>query len=333
MASDPSPTDAELGDDYVTFFDPSTRTRRGLCPVTEIRNKGDPFESHSLYFELHGTGPQKIVFIMGLNSTSFGWAPQVEHFSKLRSGYTTLVFDNRGVGMSGTPKGPYTTSGMAKDVVALFDYVGWTAERDIHVIGISLGGMIALELATLIPERIISLSLVVTTPGGRPWSNLPPWKGFKALSRLLTMSDPNAKIPIIMDMLFPTNWLPLKAEDDPQGRTNYEIQADSYGRRLAITRVQSPAAAVSQMIAGLTHHVTPERLQKISSSIPKVLILTGDQDNLVDARNSAIIKNDMPEAEYIVWEHTGHGITAQHQERFNKLLEKVFSEGVAALRQ
>ena len=48
-----------------TIFDPATCVRKGLCPVTQIRNKGDPFESHSLYFEIHGSGPEKIVFIMG----------------------------------------------------------------------------------------------------------------------------------------------------------------------------------------------------------------------------------------------------------------------------
>lgn len=48
-----------------TVFDPETCTRKGLCPVTQIRNKGDPFESHSLYYEQHGSGPEKILFIMG----------------------------------------------------------------------------------------------------------------------------------------------------------------------------------------------------------------------------------------------------------------------------
>jgi pimeloyl-ACP methyl ester carboxylesterase len=54
-----------------------------------------------------------------------------------------LVFDNRGVRNSGYPRGPYTTRGMAEDVVTLLDYVGWTGEREVHVVGISLGGMIA----------------------------------------------------------------------------------------------------------------------------------------------------------------------------------------------
>ena len=51
--------------EFPTLFNPATCTRKGLCPVSSIRNKGDPFEKHSLYFEQHGTGPEKILFIMG----------------------------------------------------------------------------------------------------------------------------------------------------------------------------------------------------------------------------------------------------------------------------
>ena len=97
-----------MADSLNTIFDPETCIRKGLCPVTSIRGQsGDPLESHSLYFEQHGSGPEKLVFIMGLNSTSFSWEEQVEHFG--RSGqYSVLVFDNRGVGNSGTPRGPYS---------------------------------------------------------------------------------------------------------------------------------------------------------------------------------------------------------------------------------
>ena len=77
-----------------------------------------------------------------LNSSSFAWACQVPHFGR-KEEYTALVFDNRGVGYSGVPAGPFKTSSMAQDVVALLDYVGWTTDRSVHVVGISLGGMIA----------------------------------------------------------------------------------------------------------------------------------------------------------------------------------------------
>ncbi|KAG1904116.1 Alpha/Beta hydrolase protein [Suillus fuscotomentosus] len=318
--------DQVLGPEYQTIFDPDTCTRRGLCPVTQIRSQEGPLESHSLYYEQHGTGPEKIVFIMGVNSTSFGWLYQVEHFSKLPQ-YSVLVFDNRGVGMSGTPRGPYTTSGMAEDVIVLLDYLRWTEERSIHVVGLSMGGMIAQELADRIPDRITSLSLIVTTAGGQFWLNVPPLKGSTAMTRLLMTGDPDVKVPIVMDMLYPQPWLEKKAEGDPEGRTNLEVQSAFYHRRLKITRPQTPLGALSQMYAGLTHHVSPARLRKISSSIPKVLILTGDQDHVIRSSNSRHLHRHMPEAEFHWWEETGHGISAQWTTRLNELLEKTFEEG------
>ena len=67
MTSEVMPA-ASAGDfkEPLTIFNPATCTRKGLCPVTEIKQQaGDPLESHSLYFELHGSGPEKVVFIMG----------------------------------------------------------------------------------------------------------------------------------------------------------------------------------------------------------------------------------------------------------------------------
>ena len=67
MTSEVMPA-ASAGDfkEPLTIFNTATCTRKGLCPVTEIKQQGgNPLESHSLYFELHGSGPEKVVFIMG----------------------------------------------------------------------------------------------------------------------------------------------------------------------------------------------------------------------------------------------------------------------------
>ena len=96
---------------------------------------------------------------------------------------------------------------------------------------------------------------------------------------------------------------------------------------MALTRIQKPLGSISQMWAGFTHHVQPGRLTRISKTIPKVVILTGDDDHLVRPTNSAYLKKHMPEAEYIVWKDTGHVVNLQHVERFNALLERVFHEG------
>jgi pimeloyl-ACP methyl ester carboxylesterase len=107
-----------------------------------------------------------------LNSSCFAWAAQINHFSRL-SNYSALVFDNRGVGYSDAPRGPYTyvfpikfskvnknlrtlekrTSGMAEDVIMLLDFLGWTAKRDLHIVGVSLGGMIAQGIRSLSSEH------------------------------------------------------------------------------------------------------------------------------------------------------------------------------------
>lgn len=62
--------------------------------------------------------------------------------------YSCLIFDNRGIGKSDKPLARYSTSEMAKDTLELIDHVGWTSERQLHVIGVSMGGMIAQELVS-----------------------------------------------------------------------------------------------------------------------------------------------------------------------------------------
>jgi pimeloyl-ACP methyl ester carboxylesterase len=100
-----------------------------------------------------------------------------------------------------------------------------------------------------------------------------------------------------------------------------------------MTRRQTFIGSVSQMCAALTHHVTPDRLKKIASSIPKVVIVTGDADDLVNPRNSFTLKEAMPEAEFIQWKDTGHAVHTQDSERFNEMLKRVFEEGIAKLKQ
>ncbi|KAH9951272.1 alpha/beta-hydrolase [Amylocystis lapponica] len=325
MSDDPTLSSAGV-QAIPTLFDPATCTRKGMCLVTEMGVKGDPFESHSLYFEQHGTGPEKILFIMGLNGTLWSWYNQVEYFGR-KPEYSVLVFDNRGVGNSGTPRGPYTTSRMADDVIALLDYVGWTAEHDLHVVGVSLGGMIAQELATKIAERIISLTLTVTRARRGLLTWLPSLQGCYALAKAMVITDRPKKIPILLDMLFPQDWLDAKNSDDAQGRTNRELQTMEYIRRFDVVPPQQLMGSVSQMAAATTHNVSPERLHSISASVPKVLILTGTKDQLVHPSGSRWLAQNMPEAEFVEWEGAEHGLAAQLKDRYNETLERVFREG------
>ena len=130
---------------------------------------------------------------MGLGGFKNSWQRQSKDFGHGQNTnrdqstkYSCLVFDNRGIGESDKPLARYSTSEMAKDTLELVDHVGWTSNRQLHVIGVSMGGMIAQELvrhptipsyfhpvfmksvlilqACIAPERIASLSLVSTAP-------------------------------------------------------------------------------------------------------------------------------------------------------------------------
>lgn len=104
-----------------------------------------------------------------------------------------------------------------------------------------------------------------------------------------------------------------------------------YLDRIEITRPQTALGAMSQMAAGLTHRVSVSRLQSIARSIPKILILTGTEDNLVSPENSKWLAKWMqPEndgVEYVVWEGVGHAVPVQVPERFNEIIEKNVKAG------
>ncbi|KAG8969006.1 hypothetical protein FRC03_004973 [Tulasnella sp. 419] len=346
MAEEFVATDTQDLSSFGTVFDPATLSRKGLCPVTQIQHKkrarsatvdavDQSLNSHSLYYEIHGKGPEKLLFIMGLNSTSFGWQKQVECFSRLKNDdgsdkYTVLVFDNRGVGNSESPRGPYSTSAMAQDVSTLLDYVGW--RRELHVMKISLGGMIALELASRIHDRIVSLALCVTSAGGWPWSNVPPWKGFTSLARLTFIKEVPDKVPLLLPMVFTEKWLQSPADGyDRPDVTNYQLQQSIIVGRAPITRPQPLIGALSQMCAGLTHHVGADRLARISASIPKIMILVGDEDHLIRMSNSEYLHTHMKEAEFVVMRETGHALHTQRPKEFNALIKRMTEEGRAII--
>lgn len=86
-------------------------------------------------------------WIMGLGSIKSAWQRQTLNFGHEQgSKYSSLIFDNRGMGKSDKPIMRYSTSEMAKDLIELLDHLGWTEARQLHVTGVSMGGMIAQEL-------------------------------------------------------------------------------------------------------------------------------------------------------------------------------------------
>lgn len=98
-------------------------------------------------------------------------------------------------------------------------------------------------------------------------------------------------------------------------------------QRADIVRPQILAGSLSQMSAGITHKVTKDQHRLMDTRIPKIMILTGDQDDLVNPANSKELAKRMSKAEYIEWKNTAHCLHEQWPQRFNELIERVVKEG------
>jgi pimeloyl-ACP methyl ester carboxylesterase len=109
------------------------------------------------YYEMRGEGVP-LVFIHGLGSSTLDWEYQLEFFSKH---FQTLCIDLRGHGKSGKPPGPYSVSQFAADTVTLFQHLKLPPA---HITGLSMGGMIAFQLALDAPQLVRSISIINSGP-------------------------------------------------------------------------------------------------------------------------------------------------------------------------
>jgi 3-oxoadipate enol-lactonase len=116
-----------------------------------------------IYYEVHGEG-EPLLCVAGLTCDTLVWIPQVQAFA---AAHRTVIFDNRDAGQSSMAEADYEIADMARDALALADEL----ELDsFHLLGVSMGGMIAQELAALAPERVRTLTLAVTYAAGSAYS-------------------------------------------------------------------------------------------------------------------------------------------------------------------
>jgi pimeloyl-ACP methyl ester carboxylesterase len=109
-----------------------------------------------LGYQIDGDGPETLVLVNGLADAKESWEAQIPAFAER---YRVVSYDNRGVGESPTPPGPYSSAQMADDLAGLVDALG--LER-FHLLGVSMGGMIAQEYAIAHADRLLSASFCCT---------------------------------------------------------------------------------------------------------------------------------------------------------------------------
>src|ERR1700680_250647 len=135
-----------------------------------------------LAYERSGAGPP-LLLIMGMSGTALHWGEPFLH--ALRRDFEVIVYDHRGVGASTRLDGPITTAQLAEDAVGLLTALGIETA---HIVGISMGGMIAQELALAYPERVRTLTLGCTYCGGEG-SSLSPPEVLQRLSEAMMSGD------------------------------------------------------------------------------------------------------------------------------------------------
>jgi pimeloyl-ACP methyl ester carboxylesterase len=238
-----------------------------------IENRGA-----KIYWDEQGQGAP-ILLIMGLGYPSDMW-----HRSRpgLSERYRTIALDNRGVGRSDVPPGPYSIAMMASDAALVLDAAG---VESAHIFGVSMGGMIAQEFALQYPRRVWSLILGCTSPGGLHAVAAKPVV-LMALMARATMTPERARevfIPILYDSSTPRE----RIDEDMEILKNW---------------VPTTAAYMAQ-IQGVLAWEAYSRLPQIAAP---TLVIHGDSDRLVPPKNGELIASRIPGAKLMVIPHASH---------------------------
>jgi len=243
-------------------------------------------------WERRGTG-FPLVLVHGLGYARWGWEPVA---GRLAERYEIVLFDNRGIGASDAPSGLYTVAEMAEDTLRVMDEAG---VETAHVVGTSLGGMIAQEVALAAPERVRRLVLVCTTPGGPQAAPMPE-------QTVRLMAEAPALEPLVALRKFVENAL---APDPPNGVVE---------RILAhrIETAQPLTAWLAQAAAGAAFDAW-ERLPGLR--IP-TLVLHGTADVVVDPANAELVAARIPDARVELFPGCGHLLFWEQPDRFVRIV-------------
>jgi 3-oxoadipate enol-lactonase len=235
-----------------------------------------------LDYERSGSGPP-LLAIMGMSGTALHWGEPF--LQALRESFEVIVYDHRGVGASSRLSGPVTIAQMADDAAGLLDALEIDSA---HVLGISMGGMIAQELTLAHPERVRTLTLGCTYCGGEG-SALAAREVMQRLGEAMMSGDRERALRAGFEI----NLSAAAAAEEETWRTFLEISA----RR---------AVAVSVVMAQLqacTSHDTNLRLARLQMP---TLVIHGTEDQLLPVANGHLIASLIPGARLEIFDGVGH---------------------------
>ena len=227
-----------------------------------------------VYYERWGSGP-RLLFLNGSGSTLASSEPLIRPFTEH---FDVVAHDQRGLGRTSVPAGPYSMADYAADALALLDHVGW---ETCAVVGVSFGGMVAQELAVTAPERVDRLALACTSPGGAGGASYP-------LHELADLpADKRAALGArLLDTRFTPEWL----AEHPIERSIAALMA----ARGAADKTVEQARGEAEQLEARRHHDVWDRLHRIDCP---TLVACGRYDGIAPPSNSDAIATRIAGAE------------------------------------
>lgn len=257
----------------------------------------------TLYYTLEGAGVP-VLLISGLGGSTEVWQRQA---AVLRERHLVVRFDNRGAGRSDVPPGPYAVKDMASEAVQLLDTLDIPAA---HIVGASMGGMIAQEVAIQYPDKALSLTLLATQCGGTHAFGAAP-ENAAALEELATLDmSPQERA---------RGWVPYTLSQD--FRLSRPDLVEEYVRMSALH--PPTTVGLRAQWAALMGYDSWERLPLVTAP---ALILQGGADVLVPPENADVLGVRIPNSRVVIISGAGHSLAFEAAETVNDLLLRFFAE-------
>jgi pimeloyl-ACP methyl ester carboxylesterase len=249
-----------------------------------------------LWYERSGTG-DPLLLITGFTISSAIFDPIVGLYEPR---FDCIRYDHRGSGRSGAPAWPTSMPELAADAVRLLDALG---VESAHVYGLSMGGMVAQELAIRFPERVRGLVLGCSTPGG-PRAVRPTLREWKALAGAMAGGLREPGRPWLAGALF-----------SPEFRRDHPERVRELLRFFAAHRAP-PHGALGHLLASV-YHDTVSRLDRIRSP---TLVLHGEHDSMAPLANARLLAERIPDAELRIVPGAGHAYGLERPEQSRDLM-------------
>lgn len=253
---------------------------------------------HELHYVQRGEG-EPLLLIQGMSGSHLSWGDPFLGF--LVRDFALTAYDHRGIGHSSRLSGPFSIGDLADDAAGLLDAIG--VERA-HVLGISMGGMVAQELALRRPDRVQTLTLGCTYSGGAG----------SALTR------PEVFGPLAEAMMSGDRERALRAGFDINVSRAFAAEASNWKAfRAMATRLPAAVPVIMAQLQAIGGHDTSERLASIS--VP-TLVIHGDEDRMLSVDNGRLIASLIPGARLEVLEGVGHLFWWEQPERSAELIRE-----------